>query len=82
MSLAGRLALLQEQMKKTPCKRCKLLYNHKKKDKCPHCGDLDDTGLQVFLARREIGFRKRKSAGKWFLIIALVIVLLMILVNL
>ena len=82
VGLGGRLALLQEQMKKAPCERCKLLYNHKKRNKCPHCGNLNEADLQIFLAKREAGFRKRKSVGKWFLIVALIIILVIVLMNL
>lgn len=77
----GRLAHLHEQMKRTPCERCKLLYDHKKYDKCPHCGELDDAALKIFLANREAELIKKKSVGKWFLIIALIIIFLMILMN-
>lgn len=75
------MALLQEQMKKTPCKRCKLLYNHSKNDQCPHCGELDEAGLQLLLAKRAVGFRKRKSAARWFFVAALIIIFLIVLIN-
>ncbi|MEM7304121.1 MAG: hypothetical protein AAF372_01185 [Pseudomonadota bacterium] len=80
--LGGRLVLLQEQLKKTPCKRCKLLYNHRKYDTCPHCGHLDETGLQLLLAKKARGHQQRKSAAKWFFVLALIIVFLIVLINL
>lgn len=81
VGLGGRLALLQEQMKKTPCKRCHLLYNHAIKESCPHCGHLDEAGLQLMLAKRAAGFQKRKTAAKWFFIAAMIIIFLVVLIN-
>ncbi len=79
MSLAGRLALLKEQLKKKPCSRCGFHYDPLIKDKCPRCGDLDDKGFQILLKRIEANHQKRKSLGRVFFIIALVITILMLL---
>ena len=81
VGLGGRLGVLQEQMKKTPCKRCHLLYNHATRDSCPHCGHLDEAGLQLMLANRAKGYQKRKAAAKWFFIAALIIIFALVLVN-
>ena len=81
VGLGSRFTILQEQMKKTPCERCHLLYNHTVKETCPHCGNLDEAGLQLMLVKRAKGFEKRKLAAKWFFSAALIIIFLLVLIN-
>jgi len=76
--LAARAALLKEQIKKKPCKRCGLQYNHKELDKCPHCGELDEHALARLLERRENEFQANKSLGFWFLLGAVVLLIVVV----
>lgn len=78
--LIARAALLKEQMKRKPCKRCKLHYNHKKLTDCPHCGDLTEKGLEELFANKEEHYQSRKTLGMIFFILALITVFLMALV--
>ena len=78
MSLAGRLILLKEQLKKKPCSRCGYHYDPLIKNKCPRCGDLDEITLQDLLKKIQAGHQNRKSLGKLFFIIALIIAILLL----
>ena len=80
MSLAGRLIMMKEQMKKKPCSRCGYQYDPLKKDKCPRCGDLDEIKLQALLEKIEVGHQSRKWLGKLFFALSLIIVILMLLI--
>jgi len=77
--LAARAALLREQMKKKPCKRCGMLYDPKKEEKCPHCADLDEKGLAALLEKKENEIQGNKRLGHWFLIAAVIIFLMLFL---
>lgn len=80
--VAGKLALLREQMKKKPCPRCGLHYDPKQQEQCPHCGDLDQRGLEALLAQREIEHAGNKQLGSLFLYIALTLFVLILLLLL
>ena len=79
--LVARAALLKEQMKKKPCQRCGLLYNPKKEEKCPHCGDLDERGLALLLEKKEREIQGNRQLGNWFIFSAIVILFLMLLIS-
>ncbi|MES9991377.1 MAG: hypothetical protein ABW098_05450 [Candidatus Thiodiazotropha sp.] len=78
--LIGRAALLAEQMKKKPCKRCGLLYDPKKEEICPHCGDLDERGLEALLEKRENELQGNRELGYWFMLIAVAVFFLMLII--
>jgi hypothetical protein len=80
--LFARASLLKEQMKKKPCKRCGLLYDPKKEDQCPYCGDLDEAGLASLLERRETEYRANRQLGFRFILAAVFILLIITMVGL
>ena len=79
--LLARGALLKEQLKKTPCKRCGLHYDHSKKEECPHCGTLDHKGLKRLLEQKNTEKQGNKSLGFIFVVIASVLVFLVVAIN-
>ena len=84
MSLGGLLAqfaLLKEKMKKKPCKRCGLLYDPKKESKCPHCGDLDDRGLERLFEKLENEHQGHRRLGGWLIVAAMFVFFVMLLVT-
>ena len=54
------MILLGFQLRQDRCKRCGLPHSNKKQ-KCPHCGDLDDFELERYLT--ETGLKVEKSGG-------------------
>jgi len=52
--LAARAAHLRNQMKKTPCRRCGLHYDHSSSEQCPHLIGLE---LQQLLAKNSPYFK-------------------------
>ncbi len=80
--LFARAALLKEQMKKKPCKRCGLLYDPKKEEQCPYCGDLDEAGLARLFERRETAYRANRQLGYRFIFAAVVVLLIVIMMGL
>jgi hypothetical protein len=73
MSLGARLYLLFQDLNQKRCERCSLHYknNH---DKCPHCSDMTDAALDVFLEERGID-PNAKSGLRHFIVFAAIIVL-------
>ncbi|MBI3186387.1 MAG: hypothetical protein HYZ31_00795 [Gammaproteobacteria bacterium] len=76
--LIARAALLKEQMKKQPCKRCGLHYDPIEMKQCPHCSHLDEPGLAKLLEQKENEIQSNKSLGFWFFIGAIVLLFIMI----
>jgi hypothetical protein len=66
------------QPKKKRCERCGLYYTEKL-NKCSHCGDLDDRGLQELLKRHEEGLEENAALGRYFAIGAVAIGVLLLL---
>ena len=84
MNLGGlfaRGAILKAQIKKTPCKRCGLHFDHSKNKECPHCGNLDQKGLEHLLEQQNVEKQGNKSLGSMFLIVAIILVVLVLLVG-
>jgi hypothetical protein len=54
-----------------------LLYDAKKEEQCPYCGDLDEKRLASFLEKREQGYRARRRLGFQFILAAVVILLIL-----
>jgi hypothetical protein len=79
--LVARAALLKEQMKKKPCKRCGLHYNHLAKNECPHCSHLDEAALVILFSKKEAGYQGRKSLGMLFFIAALITGFLLLILS-
>ena len=77
-SLTAKLALLKEDMKKTPCKRCSFCYDQQLTDACPKCADLDDAGLNRLFEQREVDYQARRSLGMWFYLMAGIISVLLL----
>ncbi|MGM0593497.1 MAG: hypothetical protein ACQETD_03080 [Pseudomonadota bacterium] len=63
-------------MKKQPCERCGLLYDHKKEERCPYCGELDQEGLKQLLARRAVAHQANRRLGLRFLLAAAFILII------
>jgi hypothetical protein len=78
MALGMSAAWRAMQPKKKRCERCGLYYTEKL-NKCSHCGDLDDSGLQALLERHEEEFKGNASLGKFFILGAVVIGVLLLL---
>ena len=74
--LIARAAILKKQMKKTPCKRCGLHFDHSENKECPHCGNLDQRGLKHLLEQQDVEKQGNKSLGSMFLIVAIILVVL------
>jgi predicted ATP-dependent serine protease len=81
LGLLGSAGRMKRKMGQRPCERCGLLYNPKKKGKCPHCGDLDEQELERLLTRLDRQHKAHRQLGVWFAGGAVVIVLVLILVN-
>lgn len=78
MALGMSAAWRMMQPKKKRCERCGLYYTQKL-EKCSHCGDLDDRGLQNLLERHAEELEGNAALGKYFVIGAVVIAALLIL---
>lgn len=78
--LAARAALLKEQLKKKPCKRCGLHYDHDEDAECPHCGHLDEAGLQQLLAKKERERHGNSRLGNRMLLAAILVFVIMLLI--
>ena len=79
--LLARGAILKEQMKKTPCERCGLHFDHSENKECPYCGDLDQKGLEHLLKQQDLEKQGNKSLGSMFLIVAIILVVLVWIVG-
>lgn len=64
-----RAALLKDQLHIKPCRRCGLHYDQRQPD-CPHCGELDDSGLKALFSERERQQEGNVAMGRFFLLIA------------
>ncbi len=78
MALGMSAAWRAMQPKKKRCDRCGLYYTEKL-NKCPHCSDLDDSGLQTLLERRDEELKGNASLGKFFILGAVAIGVLLLL---
>ena len=73
--MGARMAFLQKQMGQTPCVRCRLLYDPKENEVCPHCGGLDQAELERFLDKKALEREGNHFIGKIFFIIALALII-------
>ena len=78
--LAARAALLKEQLKKKPCKRCGLHFDPDEETACPHCGHLDEAGLQQLLSKKERERAGNSRLGNRMLLAAIVFFVLLLLI--
>ena len=78
MSLGLSVAWRSMQPKRKKCERCGLYYVEKSA-KCSHCGDLDESGLQVLLESHEEELDANKSIGKIFFFVSLLVAIPLIL---
>ena len=79
MSLGMSTGWRAMQPKKKRCERCGLYYTEKL-NKCSHCGDLDDLGLQALLDRRDAEIKGYASIGRYFILGAVAISILLLLI--
>lgn len=81
--MLGGLGLKLAQMKNMKptkkCVRCGLRYEEDK-EKCSHCGDLDDFGLQQLKARIAEQHQSNVNLGRLFIYVAIIIIILMFVV--
>ncbi len=75
----GRLFLLLQDLNRKRCDRCSLHYE-KHNDKCPHCSDMNDFELKVFLEEGGIDPNAKSGIGQ-FLIFAAIIILFIFLLS-
>jgi hypothetical protein len=80
MSLGMSIGWRAMQPKKKRCERCGLYYTEKL-NKCSHCGDLDDLGLQALLDRRDGESKGNASLGRFFILGAVAIGTLLLLIT-
>lgn len=76
----GLLEHFKAYLKKRPCERCGLMYNHQLKPRCPHCGGLDEEGLARLFEICRRRHRENRHIAKGFFIAAMVLLALMVLV--
>jgi len=69
----------RRQLKRRRCERCGLYYSEKL-DSCAHCGTLDEAGLQKLKARIASQQNSRVKLGRWFVLGAAVLVVLVFVV--
>ena len=81
LGLPGSAGRMRRKMGQSSCERCGFLYNPKKKDKCPHCDDLDEQEQERLLSRLERQHKANRKLGLWFAGRAVIIVLFLIMVN-
>ena len=62
------------------CPRCTLRYD-KTLAKCPHCGELDSNGLAELKYRIEQDHRANSRLGRFFVLLALAIMIGLVLLN-
>jgi len=79
MSLIARLILLLQERNQIKCKRCGLYY-HKQQPRCPHCRDMDEARLRVFLEESGIDPKAKSGLGQ-FLVLATIIVVVLLLLS-
>lgn len=72
LGFLARALLLKDQLHIRPCPRCGLHYDQRK-PACPHCGELDDTGLKALLGEREKQHEGNAAMGRIFLLIAAIL---------
>lgn len=77
--LGGRLFLLLQDLNRKRCERCSLHYE-KHHNKCPHCSDMTDLELKIYLDERGIDPNAKSGVGQ-FLIFAAIIILLIFLLS-
>ncbi len=83
MSLGGlgaRAILLKDQKGKKPCERCGLHYVPEENEQCPHCGHLNQAGLQKLLMQIERQNQGNKKPGMLFYIGMIVVGFIMLVV--
>ena len=66
------------QPKRKQCARCGL-YHIEKLEKCSHCGDLDENGLQKLFERKEEEHEGNASLARIFLLGSVIIAVLLLL---
>ncbi len=81
MSFGGlglKAAQMQQQKPTKKCDRCNQYYPEDE-EKCIHCGDLSDIGLQHFLTKINKEKAAHNNLGKFFFYIAILIAIGMLL---
>lgn len=79
MYVPGKLFLLLQDLNKKRCERCSLHYE-KHHDKCPHCSDMNDFALKVYLEQR--GLDPNAKDGLWsFIVFAGIVILVIFLLS-
>ena len=69
MSIGGMLGHRKNQKPTQKCERCKLRYPQDT-EKCMHCGELDEAGLQALLRKIDHQTQSNKKLGFKFLLLA------------
>ena len=71
---------LSKHKNRKRCPRCSLRYD-KALDKCPHCSDLDSNGLAELKYRIEQNHRANTRLGRWFVLLAVLIIIALVILN-
>ena len=74
----GRLFLLLQDLNRTRCDRCSL-HHEKHYDKCPHCSDMNDFELKVFLEERGLDPNAKSGIGQFLIFAAIIIIFIFLL---
>jgi len=78
MSVGISTAWRTIQPKQKRCERCGLYYS-KNLEKCDHCSELNDSKLAALKAQHQETLRDNSAFGKYLLILAAIIGLLLLL---
>lgn len=76
--LGGRLFLLLQDLNRKRCKRCSFYYE-KHYNKCPHCRDMSDIELKIYLEERDIDPNAKSGLGQLLIFAAIVTLLIFLL---
>ncbi len=69
--------LAERRKKQNKCNRCGLFY-YKTHAKCPHCSELPDYKVKLFIKQRK---KERTKIGKYMFIGMFVIIIVLYLIN-
>ncbi len=75
MYVPAKLILLIKDLSQKRCERCSLHYE-KHHDQCPHCSDMNDFALNVYLKDRGIDPNAKSGLGQFLLFGAIIVLII------